>query len=307
MPSPFPSKIETVFEPRFTIATSGLPSPLKSATAMPRGSVPTVKAGPASATVEAAYSTGNGRGFDGPPPGPGFETFTCPVVAFATSAATNAACSCTELTYVATRLLPFQRTEELELNPVPFKVSVGAALPGEELIGAKVCRYGTGTEIEPDKATICGLPAALSVTVRLPLRAPLAVGVKVTLMVHEALAFKELPQLLVCANGAPAAIEVMVRVPLPLLVRVTTCTDDVPPMGSGPNTKLVGESNAVAVVPVPVSVAGIGDTAEVNITFTVAFRTPAADGVNVTLIVQEPPATMLAQLLVSEKSVGFVP
>jgi hypothetical protein len=69
-------------------------------------------------------------------------------------------------------------------------------------------------------------------------------------------------------------------------------------MGSGPNTKLVGDSSAVAVVPVPVSVAGIGETAEVNVTFTVAFRTPAADGVNVTLIVQEAPATMLAQLLV---------
>ena len=46
----------------------------------------------------------------------------------------------------------------------------------------------------PLSDTCCGLPAALSVTLRAALRVPLAVGLKVTLIVQLAPAASELPQ-----------------------------------------------------------------------------------------------------------------
>ena len=56
----------------------------------------------------------------------------------------------------------------------------------------------------PVSATDCGLPAALSVKVRLALRAPFAPGVKVTLIVQElpaASVLLPLGQVLVCAKS----------------------------------------------------------------------------------------------------------
>jgi hypothetical protein len=46
----------------------------------------------------------------------------------------------------------------------------------------------------PLRGTFCGLPAALSVTLRAAERVPLAVGLKVTLILQLAPAAKELPQ-----------------------------------------------------------------------------------------------------------------
>jgi len=46
----------------------------------------------------------------------------------------------------------------------------------------------------PDNATFCGLPAALSVMLTAALRVPMAVGLKVTLIVQLAPAANELPQ-----------------------------------------------------------------------------------------------------------------
>lgn len=49
----------------------------------------------------------------------------------------------------------------------------------------------------PVSETVCGLPAAPSVTLTLAVRVPLAVGVKVTLIEHEAPAATDDPQVLV--------------------------------------------------------------------------------------------------------------
>jgi hypothetical protein len=46
----------------------------------------------------------------------------------------------------------------------------------------------------PDKATFCGLPAALSVMLTAARRVPMAVGLKVTLIVQLPPAGNELPQ-----------------------------------------------------------------------------------------------------------------
>jgi hypothetical protein len=46
----------------------------------------------------------------------------------------------------------------------------------------------------PDNVAFCGLPDALSLTPRVALRAPVALGLNVTLIVQLALAANEVPQ-----------------------------------------------------------------------------------------------------------------
>ena len=67
-------------------------------------------------------------------------------------------------------------------------------MPKAKLVGAKLTLDATPV---PVRLTVCGLPAALSVTVIVPGWLPVAVGVKVTLMVQFAPAVTEAPQVLV--------------------------------------------------------------------------------------------------------------
>jgi len=77
----------------------------------------------------------------------------------------------------------------------------------------------------PDTPAVCGLFVALSVTVNVPLRVPVAVGVKVTLIVQFAPAATDVPQLLVCAKLPPLvpvmAMLVIDSAALPEFERVT--------------------------------------------------------------------------------------
>ena len=76
----------------------------------------------------------------------------------------------------------------------------------------------------PERLTLWGLPLTLSEMVRAAVAAPLAEGLKVTLIVQLAPAATELPQLLVCVKSLGFAPEsaklVMLRAALPELVRV---------------------------------------------------------------------------------------
>ena len=54
-------------------------------------------------------------------------------------------------------------------------------LPKETLLAE---RLAPGAVPVPDRLTVCGLPAALSVILTVAVRLPLAVGVKVTLIAH---------------------------------------------------------------------------------------------------------------------------
>ena len=97
--------------------------------------------------------------------------------------------------------------------------------PNETDVGE---RLTPGAVPAPLKLAVCGLPAALSATLRVPLRAPVAVGLNVTLMAQLALAARVeglKGQLLVWAKS-PLLVPVMlmlviVNAELPLLVRVT--------------------------------------------------------------------------------------
>jgi hypothetical protein len=73
----------------------------------------------------------------------------------------------------------------------------------------------------PVRVTVCVAGLALSVMVKEPLREPLAVGVKVTLRLQLALAARLEPQVLVWEKSPLAVMLVMLRVALPVLLRVT--------------------------------------------------------------------------------------
>jgi hypothetical protein len=73
----------------------------------------------------------------------------------------------------------------------------------------------------PVSVTVCGLPSALSVMVTAPVLSPPAVGLKVTLSPQLAPAATLEPQLLVWEESPLAEMLAMLRVALPVLVRVT--------------------------------------------------------------------------------------
>jgi hypothetical protein len=86
-------------------------------------------------------------------------------------------------------------------------------------------RLAAGAVPAPERATVWGLPLALSVILSEAARLPLAVGVKVTLIVQLAAAATELPQVLVWAKSlalAPVIARlVMLKAAVPVLLKVT--------------------------------------------------------------------------------------
>jgi len=81
----------------------------------------------------------------------------------------------------------------------------------------------TGAVPVPVRETLCGLFEALSVTVSVPVREPLAVDVKVTLTVQLEFAATLAPQLLVCAKSPLACMLVTEMEAPPGLDSVTGC------------------------------------------------------------------------------------
>lgn len=75
----------------------------------------------------------------------------------------------------------------------------------------------------PVNARLCGLPLIESVMVTVPVRAPAAAGVNVTLIVQVDEAFKVAGQLLVCPKSPWTWMPVMVSAALPVFDTVTTC------------------------------------------------------------------------------------
>jgi hypothetical protein len=142
-------------------------------------------------------------------------------------------------------------------------------LANVRLVGVSVT---TGAVPLPLSVTLCGLPVALSVTVTLAVRLPVAAGEKVTEMVQPALAASVDGHVFVCVKS-PAFVPVtpmleMVSEPVPVFVRVVVCATVVVPTCCEPNARLVGLSvtaGAVA-VPVPVSATVCGLPAALSLT-----------------------------------------
>src|SRR5215472_658935 len=118
--------------------------------------------------------------------------------------------------------------------PVLLNITACAPLVVPTVWLAKVRLVGdrltAGAEMDPPvpvRPTVCGLPLALSLTVRVPVRVPVALGVNVTLIVQDAPAATDVPQLFVCAKS-PALVPVTARLVMlnaafPVLLNVTGC------------------------------------------------------------------------------------
>jgi len=162
----------------------------------------------------------------------------------------------------------------------------------------------SGGVVVPVSGTVCGLPAALSMMVKVPMRVPAAVGVNVTLIVQFAFAAsiagvigQAVVPVLVAAKSPDPAMEMIVRGPVPVFVSVTVCAVLVVFSAWLPNVRLVGASITVGVgvSPLPVSEKICGLVLSLSVSRNVAVSAPDTVGLNVTLTVQvlEAPKGML--------------
>lgn len=126
----------------------------------------------------------------------------------------------------------------------------------------------------PVRATVCGLPGALSATLSEADAAEVAAGEKVTEIVQLPPAATVAPQLLVSANWVGLVpvklMPVMLSAPLPLLLSVTAVAELVVPTGTLPKLTLLGLKPTPATVAVPDSATVWGLPLALSATDTVA-------------------------------------
>jgi hypothetical protein len=157
-------------------------------------------------------------------------------------------------------------------------------------------------------ATVCGEPLALSVIVSVPVRFPVAVGVKVTEMAHVAPVATLLPHVCVSAKSPDVLMDVMESAAVPEFVSVMVCATLVEPSVCEAKVRLVGESVTAGAataggVPVPLKATVCGESPALSVIVSVPVRLPAAVGVKVTEMVHVAPvATLLSHVCGSAKS-----
>ena len=167
----------------------------------------------------------------------------------------------------------------------------------------------------PDKETVWVLPAALlllSVTVSVPVRVPDAAGLNVTVIVQLAPAARGETQVLVWAKSPVAAMLLMVSGEVPVLESVTVWPALVVLANCIGKISDAGDTPATGAIPVPVRGTESEAAGDALFTSSDAERAPAAEGVNVTLIVQLDPAArpkppIGQSTFVWVKSPAFVP
>jgi hypothetical protein len=154
----------------------------------------------------------------------------------------------------------------------------------------------SGGVVVPVSGTVCGLPAALSMMVKVPMRVPAAVGVNVTLIVQLAPAASGVAggvigqgvALGLAAKSPDAAMEMIVRGPVPVLVSVTVCAALVVFSVWLPNVRLVGArvTAGVGIAPIPLSAMSCELVLVLSVSCNVAVSAPTTVGLKVTLTVQ---------------------
>jgi hypothetical protein len=192
--------------------------------------------------------------------------------------------------------------------------------PKLRLVGDRVTpgAGGGGAEVPvPLSVAVCGLPDALSVTVRPALRLPVADGENVTEAEHDAPAASVLPHVFVCAKSAAfepeTAMLEIVNAALPEFVSVRDFEELDVPTCCDPKLRLVGDrvtagAGGGALAPVPDSARVCGLPEALSAMLTLAERDPDAPGVNVTEMEQEAPAASEpGQFELWAKSPAFVP
>jgi hypothetical protein len=94
----------------------------------------------------------------------------------------------------------------------------------------------------PFKVILCGVSAALSAMLTLPVRAPPAVGVKLMVMLHDCPAFNVAPEhvSLVRAKSPLSVTELIINGLAPVLVTAMVCGPLVVPTSCGPKVSVAG-------------------------------------------------------------------
>jgi len=155
----------------------------------------------------------------------------------------------------------------------------------------------------PVSDTVCGLPDALSVMLKVPVRVPVAVGVNVTLTVQLVLAARLVPQLLLCAKSPLAVMLATLAAAVPVFDTVTGCEALLLPSTCAAKVRALVETVMAGAAPVPVSETLCGLLEALSVMVSVPGREPLAVGVKLTLTVKlELAATLAPQLLVCAKS-----
>ena len=101
----------------------------------------------------------------------------------------------------------------------------------------------------PVSSTICGLPGALSVSVKAPTLDAVDDGVNVTVIVQFVVGCSAVVQLSLSAKSPLAVMLVKVIGDVPSFVAITPCGAEVWPTGTLPKSKLEAESVNVEVCP----------------------------------------------------------
>jgi len=190
-----------------------------------------------------------------------------------------------------------------------------ASEPNVSEVGASVTAGAVAAAPVPVSGTVCGLPVALSPTETAALRAPVAVGLNVTLIVQFAFAASDAGHAFVSAKSpgfAPVSVTPeIVSAAVPEFVSVIVCAALVVFNACDANVKVAGENptaGAFAAAPVPVSGTSCGLPAALSVMRMFALRAPVAVGVNVTLIAQFAlVASEAGQAFACAKSPAFVP
>lgn len=191
--------------------------------------------------------------------------------------------------------------EKVRAAPAPFvSVTVWGELMLPTATAPKFKPLGetvAGTPPLPVRTVTCGLPAALSVAVKVPSTEPPVVGVNVTPTVQLAPAARLAPQvLLAIAKPALAVMPAMLTDALPPFVRVAVLAALVAPTGTVPKSNSLGDQ-LTGPEPVPERLTVCVPASSVIVRLPEAE--PIAVGVKETWMVQEAPAAMLPmQLLV---------
>src|ERR1700722_13801421 len=162
---------------------------------------------------------------------------------------------------------------------------------------------------DPVKLTICGLFAAESVNVTVPVREPEAVAENVTCRVQVALAATEVQLLLTTAKSPLARTWLMVSGLLPVLVTVIVCGVLVVPTMAAPKVRLDGLmlANPASEKPSPAKLIRCGEPAASSASEIVPTLEPGTVGLKVTEKVQkDAAATLVPQSSVSAKSPATV-
>jgi hypothetical protein len=153
----------------------------------------------------------------------------------------------------------------------------------------------------PERLTVCGLLLPLSVMVKVPVRDPTTVGVKVTLIVHLEWVATEVPQVFVWAKSPTTETPVIASAVGRLLASVTETELLVVPTVRLPNVSLVADK-VTALAPVPLRAIVCGLLPALSVMVTAPLYAPLDVGLKETEIVHFAPAeTELRQVLVSTK------